>query len=129
MSDFSEDLFERLERELATLQARVALDKQIGVKEIQGYLGILELWAFSAGKFGEPWSEEISEQTRQLELRLQQGCPLGQVHVRIMELLIDTSHHLYSTRKQKVPGIPATSAENQFKLSEKNTPLKTVGYR
>jgi hypothetical protein len=125
MSIFLEDLIERLERELATLQARVALDKQTGAKEIQGYLGILELWAFSAGKLGEPWNDAVMERTRQLSEGLREGLPLEQVHVGIMELLIDTSRHLYLTRKGMTQGIPAVSPENRPRAS-KNIPFKAV---
>jgi hypothetical protein len=126
MSAFLEDLVERLERELATLQARVALDKAIGAKEIQGYLGILELWAFSAGKLNEPWSGEVSERARQLGRRLQEGGSLGQIHVGIMELLIDTSHQLFSVRKRMAYGLPAVSGEKSLRISEKNPPLKAI---
>jgi hypothetical protein len=128
MSVFLEELIERLERELATLQARVALDKEIGAKEIRGYFGILELWLFSAGKLGEPWSDAVMERTRQLEERWQEGWQLEQVHVGIMELLIDTSHHLFSTRKRMASGDPAVSPENREQVSKKNSPFKAICY-
>lgn len=124
MSAFLQNLIDRLERELVTLGTRIALDKSIGPKEITGYISVMELWANSARELGEPWCDSVLDRTREMALRFQEGWPLEQVHVHFMQLIIDTSNHLRSTRDSLAQRFPSVPSGRQFLRAGKTSPLR-----